>query len=185
MKPLYDFKTINEAEDLDQSLHSLHLISINISVLREDFYCTSSRPLLFDCGDFTRHITHLPRLEVEQDYTGDEFGRAYYESRDFQFTEFHVTLCSVDELKHQIEAKIWEFEQNNIISVECVVKEERHSSLLDCYFAEDDWNEDLSAWIFTSSCQAEPERNPSASENGSTALLPFFPDGLLPSVVRR
>lgn len=32
MKPLYDFKTINEAEDLDQSLHSLHLFSINISV---------------------------------------------------------------------------------------------------------------------------------------------------------
>ncbi|MCR5659065.1 MAG: hypothetical protein K6G25_07040 [Bacteroidales bacterium] len=147
MKLLYDFKTINEAEDLDQSLHSLHLISININVLMEDFYCTSSRPLLFDCGAFTRHITRLPRLEVEHDDSWDEFGRAYYDSRDFQFTEFHVTLCSVDELRQQIEAKMREFEQNNIISVACVVKEERHSSLLDRYFVENDWNEDLLAWI--------------------------------------
>ena len=147
MKLLYDFKTINEAEDPDQSLHNSHLISININVLMEDFDFTHTRSCLFDCGGFTRHFTRLPRIEVEHDDTWVDFGRAYYNSRDYQFTEFHVSLCSVDELKQQIEAKMEEFGQNSIISVPCIFAEEPHPSIMERYFAENQWNEDLFAWI--------------------------------------
>ena len=138
----------NHPEDLDQSLHLSNLISININVLMEDFVSTRTRPCLFDCGDFTRHYTRwLNSIEVQHDDTWDDFGRAYYDSRDYQFTEFHVTLCSVDELKRQIEAKMREFEQNSITSDLCLLEEPVSPSIYERCFAGIHWNEDLYAWI--------------------------------------
>ena len=147
MKLLYDFKTIDEVGGLNQSLRNSHLISINLNVLIEDFVSTNSRPLLFEgCGGIN-YSTYWPKIEIAHDSTWDNFGRAYYDSRDFQFTEFHVTLCSVDELRQQIEAKMQEFEQNSIKSDLYLFAEPVGPSLYERCFAGIHWNEELYAWI--------------------------------------
>ena len=147
MKLLYDFKTIDEVEGLNQSLHNSHLISINLNVLIEDFVSTHTRPYLFDCSDFTRHYTRLPRIEVKHDDTWDGFGRAYFDSRDYQFTEFHVTLCSVDELRQQIEAWMRQYEQNRVTSDLYLIAEPIVPSFFERYFSQRHWNEDFYSWI--------------------------------------
>jgi hypothetical protein len=137
----------NPPEDLDQSLHNLNLISINLNVLMEDFVSTHTRPYLFDCSDFTRHYTRLPRIEVQHDDTWDDFGRAYYDSRDYQFTEFHVTLCSVDEMKQQIEAWVQQYEQIRVLSDIYRLAEPVVPSFFERYYSQRHWNEELYAWI--------------------------------------
>ena len=141
-------------EGLNQSLHNSHLISINLNVLIEDFVSTHTRHYLFDCSDFTRHYTRLPRVEVQHDSTWDDFGRAYYDSRDYQFAEFHVTLCSVDELKQQIEAKIRQYEQNRITSDLYLIAEPVVPNFFERFYPQRHWNEELYSWIedFQSRC---------------------------------
>lgn len=137
----------DSSEDLDQSLHISNLISIKLDVSMMDFVSTHSRPLLFEgCGGINLS-TYWPKIEIAHDNTWDDFGRAYYDSHDFQLPEFHCTLYSVDEIKQQIEAKMRQYEQNCIMSVPYFMMEESHSSLLDRYFAENHSNEDLFAWI--------------------------------------
>lgn len=134
-------------ENLDQSLHISNLISINLNVSMMDFVSTNSRPSLFEgCGGINLS-SYWPKIEVAHDTTWDDFGRAYYDSRDFQFTEFHVTLCSVDELRQKIEAKMHEFEQNSILSDLYFLAEPVSPSIYERCFVGIHWNEDLHAWI--------------------------------------
>ena len=147
MKLLYDFKTIDEVGGLNQSLHLSSLISIKLDVSMMDFVSTNSRPSLFEgcCG--VTISTYWPKIEIAHDSTWDNFGRAYYDSRDFQFTEFHVTLCSVDELRQQIEAKMREFEQNSVVSDLCLLAEPVMPSFFERCCLQRHWNEDLYAWV--------------------------------------
>ena len=147
MKLLYDFKTIDEVGGLNQSLHDSHLISIKINVERVDFESTFSRLPLFKGDCVFKSFTRMTHFEMAHDSTWDNFGRAYYDSRDFQFTEFHVTLCSVDELRQQIEAKMREFEQNSIKSDLYLLAEPVGPSFYERFFAGIRWNEELYAWV--------------------------------------
>ena len=134
-------------EDLDQSLHISNLISIKLDVSMMDFVSTNSRPLLFEgCGGINIS-NYWPKIEIAHDSTWDNFGRVYYDSRDFQFTEFHVTLCSVDELRQQIEVKMREFEQNSVVSDLCLLAEPVMPSFFERCYLQRHWNEDLYAWV--------------------------------------
>lgn len=134
-------------ENLEQSLHISNLISINLNGSMLDFVSTNSRPLLFEgCGGINIS-NYWPKIEIAHDSTWDNFGRAYYDSRDFQFTEFHVTLCSVDELRQQIEIKMREFEQNSVVSDLCLLAESVMPSFFERCYLQRHWNEDLYAWV--------------------------------------
>ena len=147
MKLLYDFKTIDEVGGLNQSLRNSHLISINLNVLIEDFVSTNSRHLLFEgCGGIN-YSTYWPKIEIAHNDTWDDFGRAYYDSRDYQFTEFHITLCSVDEMKQQIEAWMRQYEQNRVLSDLYRLAEPVVPSFFERYHSQRHWNEELYAWI--------------------------------------
>lgn len=147
MKLLYDFKTIDEVGGLNQSLHLSSLISIKLDVSMMDFVSTNSRPSLFEgCGGINIS-NYWPKIEIAHDSTWDDFGRAYYDSRDFQFTEFHVTLCSVDELRQQIEAKMREFEQNSVVSDLFLLAEPVMPGFFERCYLQRHWNEDLYAWV--------------------------------------
>lgn len=135
------------AEDPNQSPLESRVISIQVKVERMEFASTISSLSLFE-GIFSfRSYTPMPRFEVAHDSTWDDFGRAYYDSRDFQLPEFHCTLYSVDELQRQIEAKMQQFEENCSTSEPCVIEEERRRNPMDRYFAENHWNEELYAWV--------------------------------------
>ena len=136
-----------DSEDTPPSFFDSILISINLNIADDVFVSTHTRPCLFDCGDFTRHFTRWTRIEVEHDNTWDDFGRAYFENHDYQFTEFHCTLCSVDEIRRQIEAWVQQYELNRSEFAPCLVREVHESQLLDLYFAENHWDEGLCAWI--------------------------------------
>ena len=107
-------------EGLPPSLSESDGLTINLTFPTDAFEVTHTRPCLFDCGDFTPHysfwhnIIELDIIKVEHNDTWDDIGRAYYESRDYQYSEFHCTLCSVDEMKQQMEAWVRQYEQNRI-----------------------------------------------------------------------
>ena len=134
-----------DSEDILSNLEESIWISINYGIETDTFVSTRTRSLFFvGCGGFTQ----WPHIEIEHDITWNHFGRAYYDSRNYQFTEFHCTLCSVDELKQQIEA--WEqlYEDSYSIWVPArVVKVAHDSRLMDLYFAERPWAEELRAWV--------------------------------------
>lgn len=147
MKQEYLFTIPDYVEDPYQSLLESRVISIQLKVERMEFASTFSSLSLFE-GIFSfRSYTQMPHFDVAHDSTWDDFGRAYYDSRDFQIPEFHCTLYSVDELQRQIEAKMLQFEENCSTSEPCIMEEERHCNLMDRYFAENHWNEELYAWV--------------------------------------
>ena len=118
----------------------------------KSFVSTSTQSNWFD-GLFDisptmhRTVVYLPKIEVEHDSKWDNIGRAFYDSRDYQFTEFHCTLCSVDELNRQIEAKMQEFRQNRILCPLFTIEAPAVPSLFDRYLSQRHWNEDFYSWI--------------------------------------
>jgi len=159
---IFDMKTsifntifIEEHEDPDKGLPDGIFITVKLKTILENLVTSysipisfpSSKPCLFEgCYGFST-FSYIPRIKLRHDSTWDGIGRAYYSSCDYQFTEFHFALCSVDELSRLIEAKMRQYERNRDVMAPCVVEGERHHSPLDFYFAENRWNEDLSAWI--------------------------------------
>ena len=102
----------------------------------------------FDMSPTThRSVTYLPKIEVEHDSKWDNIGRAFYDSRDYQFTEFHCTLCSMDELNRQIEAKMRELGQNRIVCPLFCIEATPFPTMFDRYLSQRHWNEDFYAWI--------------------------------------
>lgn len=140
-------------EGLPPSLSESDGFSINLTFPTDAFEVTHTRPCLFDCGDFTPHysfwhnIIELDIIKVEHNDTWDDIGRAYYESRDYQYSEFHCTLCSVDEMKQQIEAWVRQYEQNRITSDLYLIAEPICPSVWERYSVQRHWNEDFHAWI--------------------------------------
>ena len=114
----------------------------------EGMVATRTRSVLydFDCGDYFHQYNYLPDIKVAHDDTWD-FGRAYFESRDYQFTEFHCTLCSVDEIRQKIEAWVRQYERNRIVSLPCVPKRWCFPNLFEHYLAENRLDDRLSALI--------------------------------------
>ena len=104
--------------------------------------------VLFDISPTTHHpVAYWPKLKVEHDDKWDNIGRAYYDSRDYQFTEFHCTLCSVDELNRQIEAKMQEFALNRVVCQLFSIEATLSPTLFDRCLSQRHWNEDFYAWI--------------------------------------
>ena len=139
---------IEEPEGPDRGLPDSLLFSITVKTCIEGIVTTYSRPCLFEgCGGFST-ISSMPSFDIAHDTTWDDFGRAYYNSCNYQFTEFHFTLCLVDELKQQIEAWERQVEVSCTIwmptRVERVVHDHR---LADLYFAPRRWDEQFYAWI--------------------------------------
>ena len=108
---------------------------------------TRTRPNLFDCVSFSHRYTYLPDIKVVHDDTWDDFGRAYFERYDYQFSEFHCTLCSVDEIRQKIEAWVRQYEQNRITSDLYLLAEPVGPGIWERYLAQRHWNEGLYAWI--------------------------------------
>lgn len=144
-----------EPEGPDIGLPDGKFISFNLKTVIEGIVTTHPfpssfydiKPCLFEgCGGFST-VSYTPHVEMEHDSTWDDFGRAYYSSCNYQYTGCHFTLYSVDELKRQIEEKLRQYAQNWIISVPCFICDTHESSILDRYFAESHWNEDLLARI--------------------------------------
>ena len=142
-KPLF-----YDCKDLPPSLSESGSITINIAIPADAFVVTRTRPSLFDCEAFVQfsHWNHK-KMELKHDSTWDGFGMAYYSSCDYQLTELHFTLYSVDELRQQIEAKMQQFEEHRDVMVPCLIKEELAPSPLDFYFAENEWDGGLCAWV--------------------------------------
>lgn len=135
-------------EGLPPSPSESDWISINLTFPTDAFEVTHTRPCLFDCSDFTPHYSLWRNIiEVEHDATWGDIGRAYYESRDYQFSEFHCTLCSVDEMKQRIEAWVRQYEQNRILSAPYFVMKESVPDFFERYLSQRHWNEDFHAWI--------------------------------------
>lgn len=129
-----------------QSLHDVGLISIKPKFCADDFFTTFSSPSLYEgCGCYST-ATFFSRLEPHYAPEWEIFGRAYCASRDYRFTEFHCTLCSIDELKRQIEAKMRELELNSISTAPYVISDEPECALLEQYFIENQWNKKLASW---------------------------------------
>ena len=108
---------------------------------------THTRPCLFDCCSLSHHYSYLPNIKVAYNDTWDDCGRDYFERYDYPFTEFHCTLCSVDELRQKIDAWMRQYEQNCIVSLPCVPKRWCFPNLLEHYLAENRLDERLSALI--------------------------------------
>lgn len=105
---------------------------------------THTRPCLFDCGSLSHHYSYLLDIKVEHD-TWDDF--AYFESFDYPFTEFHCTLCSVDEIRQKVEAWVRQYEQNRIVSLPCASRRRCFPNLFEHYLAENRLDGKLSALI--------------------------------------
>ena len=148
MKYLSIHPSFFHCEDLPPSLSESVYISINLTIPADAFVVTRTCPLLFDCEAFV-HFSHwTPKdIELKHDSTWDGFGRAYYSSCDYQLTELHFTLYSVDEIRRQIEAEMQQFEEHCDVMVPCLVKEVHAPSPLDFCFTESLWDEDLCAWV--------------------------------------
>lgn len=114
----------------------------------EGMVSTRTRGVLydFDCGDYFHQYNYQPDIKVAHDDIWD-FGRAYFESRDYQFTEFHCTLCSVDEIRQKIEAWMRQYERNRIVSDLYLIAEPCGPSIWERCLMQRHWNEDLYAWI--------------------------------------
>lgn len=108
---------------------------------------THTRPCLFDCGSISHHYNYLPNIKVVHNDTWDDFGRACFERYDYPFTEFHCTLCSVDEIRQKIEAWVRQYERNRIVSLPCVPKRWCFPNLFEHYLAENRLDGRLSALI--------------------------------------
>ena len=134
-------------EGLPPSLSESDWFSINLTFPTDAYEVTHTRPCLFDCASFSHHYTYLPDIKVVHDDTWDDFGRAYFERYDYQFTEFHCTLCSVDEMKQQIEAWLRQYEQNRITSDLNLMAKPVGPSVLEHYLSQRHWNEDFHVWI--------------------------------------
>ena len=105
---------------------------------------TPTRPCLFDCGSLSHHYSYLLDIKVEHD-TWDDF--AYFESFDYPFTEFHCTLCSVDEIRQKVEAWVRQYEQNRIVSLPCAPRRRCFPNLFEHYLAENRLDGKLPALI--------------------------------------
>ena len=133
-----------------------------------DYEDTSPRPYLIDLEalnlsaialaeiskSLDAYIEHLwssftprPHTGVQYDSTWDNYGRAYFESRDYEFTEFHIVLNSVDELNRQIEEQMQQYEQNQTESACCYVEEPSFHDLFERHLAQRHWNQELFGWI--------------------------------------
>lgn len=108
---------------------------------------THTRPCLFDCGSLSHHYIYLPTIKMVHNDTWDDFGRAYFESFDYPFTEFHCTLCSVDEIRQKVEAWMRQYEQNRIVSLPCAPRRRCFPNLFEHYLAENLLDGKLSALI--------------------------------------
>lgn len=108
---------------------------------------THTRPCLFDCGSISHHYSYLPNIKVVHNDTWDDFGRDYFERYDYPFTEFHCTLCSVDELRQKIDAWMRQYEQNCIVSLPCAPRRRCFPNLFEHYLAENLLDGKLSALI--------------------------------------
>ena len=108
---------------------------------------THTRPCLFDCGSLSHHYSYLPDIKLAHDDTWDDFGRAYFERYDYQFTEFHCTLCSVDEIRQKIEAWVRQYERNRIVSDLYLMAKPVVPSLWERYLTQRHWSENLYARI--------------------------------------
>ena len=137
-----------DCKDLPPSLSESDYITINLAIPADAFVVTRTRLSLFDCEAFVQfsHWNHK-KMELMHDSTWDGFGMAYYSSCDYQLTELHFTLYSVDELRRQIEAKMQQFDEHRDVMVPCLIEEVHAPSPLDFYFAENGWNGGLCAWI--------------------------------------
>lgn len=125
-----------------------------LTITHSDAYLSTStsivRPYLFDfeCGIFSRHCTYYyPDIKVTHDDTWNDFGRAYFESRDYQFTGFHCTLCTVDEIQQKIESWLREYEQNSVRSDLYNLEAPYTPVLLTQYLTDRHLNEDFCTWI--------------------------------------
>ena len=155
-KMVFNTLLYEEPEGPDKGLPDGKLISIKMMTIFEDIVtaCPSANyyldvmPSLVEwCGGFST-FSCMPRIELKHDNTWSDFGRAYYSSCDYQFTEFHFTLYSVDELKQQIEAWERQYEESYSVWVPARVAKVVHDSrLMDLYFAERTWAEELHAWV--------------------------------------
>ena len=108
---------------------------------------THTRPCLFDCGSISHHYIYLPTIKVVHNDTWDDFGRACFERYDYPFTEFHCTLCSVDEIRQKIEAWVRQYERNRIVSLPCAPRRRCFPNLFEHYLAENRLDDRLSALI--------------------------------------
>ena len=119
-----------EPEGLDKGLPDGKLISIKLKTIFEGIvtarpapnYYLDVMPSLFEgCGGFST-FSCMSRIELKRDTTWDGFGRAYYSSCSYQFTEFHFILYSVDELKQQI------MDWDETRTLPCVLEDEPNSA---------------------------------------------------------
>ena len=135
-----------DSEYVPPPIHDDIHVSLSITVADAAIAYTMSRTNLFEgcCGISTTF--RWPRIEVKHADTWTNIGRAYYANHEYRFTEFHCTLCSVDELKRQVAERMREYERNRVFSDMFAVSP-FFPDALERYLSQRHWNEDLYDWI--------------------------------------
>ena len=143
----YTIQDFFDYEDTSPSLPKTNLNSIKISVQNVEIALTDmSNNLLAFITDLYSRFTPWSH-GVEYDSTWDNYGRAYFESRDYEFTEFHFALNTVDELNQQIEERIQQYERNLTVSAHCCLEEQSFYHLFERHLTQRHWNQELYGWI--------------------------------------
>lgn len=129
-KIVFNTLLYEEPEGPDKGLPDSKFISITLKTVFEGIvtarpapnYYLDVMPSLFEgCGGFST-FSCMPRIKLKHDSTWDGFGRAYYSSCNYQFTEFHFALYSVNEMKQQI------VDWDETHTLPCVLEDEPNSA---------------------------------------------------------
>ena len=129
-KIIFNTLLYEEPEGPDKGLPDGKLISIKLMTIFEgivtarpspNYYLDVMPSLVEWCGGFST-FSCMPRIELKHDNTWSDFGRAYYSSCSYQFTEFHFILYSVDELKQQV------VDWDETRTLPCVLEDEPNSA---------------------------------------------------------
>lgn len=141
------FDTIHglaDYEDTSTSLPKIKLETIKFSALDFEIALVDMSKSLFA---FIEHSTLWPHTGVQYDSTWDNYGRAYFESRDYEFTGFHFALNTVDELNRQIEEQMQQYEQNQTVDAFYYLEEPSSYNFFERHLAQRHWNQKLYEWI--------------------------------------
>jgi len=132
-------------EDLNGGPQGGVFIAIRVVNPEDDMVVARKRPCLFDLSsmDLGGLLPRIPEIKIKHNNDWEQWGRAYYQSFEYELKEFHYTICSIDELRQRLEEWDRYHEKHDTGHMPLIIPVNRTSEYLDRYFAECNWNDCL------------------------------------------